>query len=325
MGKSFTMSKLDAIAKEFGLSGNIFAFTEEADIARDKMIKDSMRFHRGPQGQYDSSLGYRITNSESYNNVKEIIQGMNQANFNPSDIHPETRKISSSPKTIVSQVNNKTDASIIKEQPKEVATNTIESNADVSEKVAQQIEDTVPNNSVQQTATPNSSPNTSPNNPVQEEINDKSSLWNDFKRRSLTRKQIADFKQSGGQNTFTEEMNKSLQSGDRATKYMSKRLASQFSSDVSKLENLYSNASLNPEQAKELNSIYSRYNNAQDLAGMKNYIVNQAKQGPEVMDYVMGYKVPQTALGFAIAGGVISSMWNNGGQKSNAELYSNPF
>lgn len=45
---------------------------------------------------------------------------------------------------------------------------------------------------------------------------------------------------------------------------------------------------------------------------------------PNVADYAFAYKVPQAAVGAAVVGGALS-LTGDGGRKTNAELYSNPF
>lgn len=53
-------------------------------------------------------------------------------------------------------------------------------------------------------------------------------------------------------------------------------------------------------------------------------IENLANAGPTTGDWIWGNKVPQKAAGLGIGAGVLSSLFGNG-QKSNSQLYSDPF
>jgi len=66
-----------------------------------------------------------------------------------------------------------------------------------------------------------------------------------------------------------------------------------------------------------------------NIAGLRKqgdkYFAGQAAQGPAIQDYIFGHKVISTTVGLGIAGGAIAAVYNNGGRRSNADLYSSPF
>lgn len=77
---------------------------------------------------------------------------------------------------------------------------------------------------------------------------------------------------------------------------------------------------------EEYNSIIDRYGGATSRRGFQDHMLgNMQKSGPGVMDYVWGYKMPQTVVGAGLIFGLGSEIVGaNNGQKSNAELYSTP-
>lgn len=68
--------------------------------------------------------------------------------------------------------------------------------------------------------------------------------------------------------------------------------------------------------------------NATDEAGLRKQfgeqLESEAGQGPTTMDWIMGNHVPHKMVGGAAIAGAMSSIFG-GGQRSNADLYSNPF
>lgn len=76
--------------------------------------------------------------------------------------------------------------------------------------------------------------------------------------------------------------------------------------------------------SKDLQKLMNKYGKTDEE--VKQYFINQIERGPSTMDYIYGYKVPQAITGVTLLGGMTSmALGNNKGQKTNAELYSNPF
>lgn len=77
---------------------------------------------------------------------------------------------------------------------------------------------------------------------------------------------------------------------------------------------------------EEYDNIIGRYGGATSRRGFQDHMLgNMQKNGPGVMDYVWGYKMPQTVVGAGLVFGLGSEIAGaNNGQKSNADLYSAP-
>lgn len=75
-----------------------------------------------------------------------------------------------------------------------------------------------------------------------------------------------------------------------------------------------------------VSSIQKQYGGAKTYRDFQMHALNDMKKnGPGVSDYIWGYKMPQFALGGALAVGTGSVIFNaKDGQKSNAQLYSAP-
>ena len=122
---------------------------------------------------------------------------------------------------------------------------------------------------------------------------------------------------STGINAFQGRLNKAMGLGDenvswnRADDYMRDRLTS----ERNQLRQQFKEGKLKDDE---------RFGSLRDI---DDYILGQGKEGPEFMDYMHGYGVPKKAATATVglAGvSVINNMFD-GGHKSNAELYSNPF
>lgn len=109
---------------------------------------------------------------------------------------------------------------------------------------------------------------------------------------------------------------------------MHKRLAARYNETDARIQAIKDNADLSEiDKTKKINEIYATYgDNVKNMNDVKQSLYEQARQGPSTMDYVYGYKVPQAITGVTLLGGMASmALGNSKGQKTNAELYSNPF
>lgn len=175
-------------------------------------------------------------------------------------------------------------------------------------------------------------------NKIQDEINEQlkkqagKSTWNDFVNKAKKYKQ-----QQAASNTTqplqsgpvsTDDFTTVISGNNRASDYMKERLARRFNETDAKIKAIQDNADLpEADKTKQINDIYATYgNNVKNMNDVKQSLLEQAKQGPSTMDYVYGYKVPQAITGVTLLGGMASmTLGNSKGQKTNAELYSNPF
>lgn len=117
-------------------------------------------------------------------------------------------------------------------------------------------------------------------------------------------------------------------SDNRASSYMGKRLANRLNETNAKIKAIQDNADLSEaDKTKQINDIYAVFgDNVKNMNDVQQSLFEQAKRGPSAWDYAMGYKVPQAITGVTLLGGMVSmALGNNKGQKTNAELYSNPF
>lgn len=117
-------------------------------------------------------------------------------------------------------------------------------------------------------------------------------------------------------------------SSNKASDYMGKRLARRYNETDAKIKAIQDNADLSEaDKTKQINDIYAVFgDNVKNMNDVQQSLFEQAKRGPSAWDYAMGYKVPQAITGVTLLGGMASmALGNSKGQKTNAELYSNPF
>ena len=117
-------------------------------------------------------------------------------------------------------------------------------------------------------------------------------------------------------------------SNNRASDYMRNRLARRYNETDARIKAIQDNADLSEaDKTKQINDIYAGFgDNIKNMNDVKQSLFEQAKLGPTTWDYAMGYKVPQAITGVTLLGGMASmALGNSKGQKTNAELYSNPF
>lgn len=117
-------------------------------------------------------------------------------------------------------------------------------------------------------------------------------------------------------------------SSNKASDYMGKRLARRYNEADAKIKAIQDNADLSEaDKTKQINDIYAVFgDNVKNMNDVQQSLFEQAKRGPSAWDYAMGYEVPQAITGVALLGGMASmALGNSKGQKTNAELYSNPF
>lgn len=131
--------------------------------------------------------------------------------------------------------------------------------------------------------------------------------------------------------TSEEYANLSKDNGfGRARNLMGKRLENKYKETNAKLDNLRNdlrsgNLSIDEYNTKR-NEIYSDFGNSKSLLDIKNYLQEQAMQGPQIQDYVHAYTPHVIGIGMAAGlGNATLDAFNSKGQKSNADLYSNPF
>ena len=175
-------------------------------------------------------------------------------------------------------------------------------------------------------------------NKIQDEIDN---LWltkigND-KFKSVVNK-AKDYKQQKATSNTTQPLQSGPVSADdfavisgssnRASDYMGKRLARKYNETDARIQAIQNDSKLpEADKTKQINDIYAVFgDNVKNMNDVRQSLFEQAKQGPSTMDYVYGYKVPQAITGVTLLGGMASmALGNNKGQKTNAELYSNPF
>ena len=175
-------------------------------------------------------------------------------------------------------------------------------------------------------------------NKIQDEIDN---LWltkigND-KFKSVVNK-AKDYKQQKATSNTTQPLQSGPVSADdfavisgssnRASDYMGKRLARKYNETDARIQVIQNDSKLpEADKTKQINEIYASFgDNVKNMNDVQQSLFEQAKRGPSAWDYAMGYKVPQAITGVTLLGGMASmALGNSKGQKTNAELYSNPF
>lgn len=114
----------------------------------------------------------------------------------------------------------------------------------------------------------------------------------------------------------------------KASNRMVANLQSQYKGVDAQIKEIQNNSKLSDKQKEEaINKIYSGFGKGvTDDASLQQHLLDKAKAGPGAMDYIMGYHVPEYGAGLAALAGTLNmALGNDKGQKTNAELYSNPF
>lgn len=116
----------------------------------------------------------------------------------------------------------------------------------------------------------------------------------------------------------------------KARNLMGKRLENKYKEANAQLGEIRDqlksgNISIN-EYNNKRNDIYSNFGNSKSLSDIKNYLQEQATQGPQIQDYAHAYAPHAIGVGLTVGlGNATVEAFNSKGQKSNADLYSNPF
>lgn len=121
--------------------------------------------------------------------------------------------------------------------------------------------------------------------------------------------------------------NKGIDPASNQAKYFEKRYNRTRDMFDNDLENLQRNGTPTVEQISKFGEDHNikGARKIEDLRkGRDENLMKLAQNGPTTMDWVMGNHVPQKAIGAGLVYGAGSMIFGNG-QKSNAELYSNPF
>lgn len=101
--------------------------------------------------------------------------------------------------------------------------------------------------------------------------------------------------------------------------YLLNRTTNEYNSTIARMKEASNNV-----DGTSLKKLTNKYGNTNEK--IQQYFIDKINQGPTITDYAMGYKAPQAITGVTLLGGMASmALGNNKGQKTNAELYSNPF
>lgn len=116
---------------------------------------------------------------------------------------------------------------------------------------------------------------------------------------------------------------------DKARQYRIRSVADKIR-DYQTQEQYFTNTMRDATTAKDkltakhgLDNMHQQYG-VKNPADAANIFEREANQNPEFMDYMMGYHVPQTALGMSVLYGAVSNVFSNKGRVNNSQLY-NPF
>ena len=97
-----------------------------------------------------------------------------------------------------------------------------------------------------------------------------------------------------------------------------------YGETVNNIQNYMNEINAANGNAKEIEAINQKYNIGKDTTAAKHFKnIGDGKLNAE--DYIWGYKMPQYAVGGAVAWGAISNVFSNKGRQSNSELYGSPF
>lgn len=124
--------------------------------------------------------------------------------------------------------------------------------------------------------------------------------------------------------TGLSALDKAAKTKGRAGNYSYNRITNEFQEVIAQMQQVRNDIINGKASSKDLQKLMNKYGKTDEE--VKQYFINQIERGPSTMDYIYGYKVPQAITGVTLLGGMISmALGNNKGQKTNAELYSNPF
>lgn len=117
-------------------------------------------------------------------------------------------------------------------------------------------------------------------------------------------------------------------SDNRASSYMGKRLANRLNETNAKIKAIKDNADLSEiDKTKQINDIYSTFgDNVKNIDDVSRILQQEAQNGPDIRDYVHAYSGHVVGAGMVLGmGNAVLDAADTKGQKTNAQLYSNPF
>lgn len=117
-------------------------------------------------------------------------------------------------------------------------------------------------------------------------------------------------------------------SDNRASSYMGKRLANKLNGTKAKIKAIQDNADLSEaDKTKQINDIYSTFgDNVKNIDDVSRILQQKAQNGPDIRDYVHAYSGHVVGAGMVLGmGNAVLDAADTKGQKTNAQLYSNPF
>lgn len=117
-------------------------------------------------------------------------------------------------------------------------------------------------------------------------------------------------------------------SDNRASSYMGKRLANRLNGTKAKIKAIQDNADLSEaDKTKQINDIYSTFgDNVKNIDDVSRILQQKAQNGPDIRDYVHAYSGHVVGAGMVLGmGNAVLDAADTKGQKTNAQLYSNPF
>lgn len=117
-------------------------------------------------------------------------------------------------------------------------------------------------------------------------------------------------------------------SDNRASSYMGKRLANRLNETSAKIKAIKDNADLSEvDKTKQINDIYSTFgDNVKNIDDVSRILQQEAQNGPGIRDYVHAYSGHVVGAGMVLGmGNAVLDAADTKGQKTNAQLYSNPF
>lgn len=117
-------------------------------------------------------------------------------------------------------------------------------------------------------------------------------------------------------------------SDNRASSYMGKRLANRLNGTKAKIKTIQDNADLSEaDKTKQINDIYSTFgDNVKNIDDVSRILQQEAQNGPDIRDYVHAYSGHVVGAGMVLGmGNAVLDAADTKGQKTNAQLYSNPF
>lgn len=117
-------------------------------------------------------------------------------------------------------------------------------------------------------------------------------------------------------------------SDNRASSHMGKRLFNRLNGTKAKIKAIEDNADLSEiDKTKQINDIYSTFgDNVKNIDDVSRILQQEAQNGPGIRDYVHAYSGHVVGAGMVLGmGNAVLDAADTKGQKTNAQLYSNPF